>query len=120
MAAKKSKKSAPTNKKSASKAMNKSQFIRDNPTLSTADLIAKAKKQGVELSSAFIYTLRSSDKHKKVPSAKVKVSGGREGNALAAAKTSGGAEQELERLVKRIGTDRASEVFQRVLKRVLG
>ena len=115
MAAKKSK-----NKPTPKSSLNKSAFIRANPDLSTADLIAKAKKAGVELSSAFIYTLRSSDKHKKVPSAKVKVSGGREGNALAAAKTSGGAEQELERLVKRIGTDRASEVFQRVLKRVLG
>ena len=111
MAAKKSKKTAPTNKKSASKAVNKSQFIRDNPTLSTADLIAKAKKQGVELSSAFIYTLRSSDKHKKAPSAKAKGSGGREGNALAAPKTSGKALDAFIDLVLEHGSRGASELL---------
>jgi hypothetical protein len=77
MAAKKSPKSAPK-KKLAKTSLNKSAFIRANPTLSTGELIEKAKKQGLELSTAYVYTLRSSDKAKggKTAPTKAKASSG--------------------------------------------
>lgn len=79
MAAKKTKTKTPSKKKPAPSPVNKSAFIRQHPDLSTADLIALAKKQGVELTSNFVYTLRSSDRHKEAP----KASGGDVGDRRA-------------------------------------
>ncbi len=70
---------------------------------------------GIELSSAFVYTLRSADrKAGKAAPAKVTKAAPQKPT-----KTSGNAEHELEVLIRRIGTDRASEVFQAALARVL-
>ena len=85
MAAKKTPKKPSKSKATTKPSVNKSQFIRANPTLSTAELVEKGRKQGIELSSAFIYTLRSSDKAKggKAPTKVKTSSGGDVGNRTA-------------------------------------
>jgi hypothetical protein len=38
---------------------NKSEFIRQNPNLSAAEVVATAKEQGIDISAAFVHTVRS-------------------------------------------------------------
>jgi hypothetical protein len=44
---------------------NKSQFVRDqSPSLSAAEVVEKAKAKGIELTTAFVYSIRSQAKSK--------------------------------------------------------
>jgi hypothetical protein len=115
MAAKKTPKSkAP---KPATSKVNKSEFIRLHSNLPPQELVKLAKSKGIELSIAMTYTILSEFRKKQ---GKAKPSKATKVTPAATQKTSSNAEQELERLVMRIGTDRAQEVFQRVLAKVLG
>jgi len=58
MAAKKTKSKAP------SKTPNKSEFIRLHPNTPAPELVNFAKSKGIKITTAFIYTIRSSDKAK--------------------------------------------------------
>jgi len=49
-------------KATASKVTNKAQFVRDNPNLSTKELIAKAKVGGAKLTDSYVYNVRGEAK----------------------------------------------------------
>ena len=51
--------------KKTSKKQSKSDFIRSQPTLSAADIVAKAKAEGFKLSSALVYMVRGRATPKK-------------------------------------------------------
>jgi hypothetical protein len=57
-------KKAATKKAAAPKSAitNKAEFVRSNPTLSTKELVAKAKAAGVKLADAYIYNIRGAAK----------------------------------------------------------
>lgn len=44
---------------------NKSAYIRKHPSLSAGDLVAQAKKDGLEINAGLVYAIRSADKQKK-------------------------------------------------------
>jgi hypothetical protein len=48
----------------ASKSVNKSAFVRGLPNLSADEILAKGKAEGIVLSRAQIYTIRTNAKHK--------------------------------------------------------
>jgi hypothetical protein len=53
------------------KPTNKSQYIRDHSSLSPAEIVAKAKKEGIALTPQFVYSVRNSAnkaKRSKAPS----------------------------------------------------
>jgi hypothetical protein len=119
MAAKKTK----TKAKPTSSKVNKSEFIRSHSKLPPAEIVKLAKAKGIELSIAMVYTILSEYRRKQGATKATKVTPKTTKavtTSVATPKQSQSTEQELERLVMRIGTDRAQEVFQRVLARVLG
>jgi hypothetical protein len=67
---------------SASEGPNKSDFIRANPDLSTADLMAKAKANGMPLSSVLVYKVRSRAKGQPAPRAGARAAGGMSASAF--------------------------------------
>ena len=124
MAAKKTSKTKAPSKKPAKTSLNKSAFIRANPSLGTAELIEKAKKAGLELSTAYVYTLRSSDRAKGVK-APTKTSPSPATNARttpAAPRTATtspkGVEAQFVSAILEMGAGRAEELFKATVAKV--
>lgn len=123
MASKKTTKVAPkakTSKKTRAKpAVNKSEFIRSNASLPPQEIVAKAKKQGFDLSIAMVYTILSEYRKKqgKTPS-KAKFKGTGTVIASAAAKPSGSLEQTFVAAIIELGAAKAEELFTSTLAKV--
>jgi hypothetical protein len=87
--------------------MTKSTFVRSMGNAPAKDVVAAAAQQGMKLTTAYVYVVRSSDKTK----------GGRGGGA--GRRTRGGrsnshAEAELRRAIAELGLSRARQVMQEV------
>lgn len=81
--------------------LNKSQWVRSQPaTIGAKELVAKAAKEGIEISLAQVYTARST--------ARTKV---RSTLALAKENGSGNPKQLFIRLAVRLGTDEAQRLL---------
>jgi hypothetical protein len=94
--------------KTAAGRVNKSAWIRSQPlSLSAVDLVAKAKKEGIKLSAAQVYTARSTAKRKP----DVVVAPAR-GSAAPTRKASGSSlEAQFRTLALRIGTEHAGNLL---------
>ncbi len=114
MAAKKTSKSKISAKKTTKSQVNKSQFIRDNPSLSVPELIAKAKKAGFELSPAFIYTLRSEARKKQGKATKAISLVGKPHKTG----PSGSVEQQFVAAILEMGASRAEQLFRTTVNKV--
>ena len=121
MASKKTTKAAPKSKAPSKKtpkpAVNKSQFIRDNASLPPQEIVAKAKKQGIDLSIAMVYTILSEyrKKQRKSPS---KASAARPGTSAKPTGSHKEAEATFGALILRLGVERAQELFDQTKAKV--
>ena len=123
MASKKTTKVAPkakTSKKTRAKpAVNKSEFIRSNASLPPQEIVAKAKKQGFDLSIAMVYTILSEYRKKqgkgKAPKAK---SSSTTTITTGAAKPSGSLESTLIDAVVDLGGKTVQELLQTAIAKV--
>jgi len=121
MPKKPSKKAARKTKSPAGTVTNKSQFIRDNAALSPKEIVAAAARQGIKLSSAMVYVVRSNAARKAAKKAagvpvlkpgRPRMDAGQpKATKGAKLQPAGNLEAELRRIVLRIGLDRAQEVI---------
>jgi hypothetical protein len=109
-------------KQSATGRVNKSAWIRSQPTSTPAkDVVEKAKKEGIHISLAQVYTARSTAKNTagKVRSPQIAVTGARRPGRPAGGGSKGESELAFRRLVLSIGVDKA-ELYMSELKRGIG
>ena len=114
MATKKSKKS-PAKKATARRArrgqggVNKSAFIREQPTtMSAKDVVQAAAQQGIELTEGFVYNVRSNAKAKGTRKAAPA------GRASSRARSGASDETSFRQLVVALGTSRAKTLVAEV------
>jgi len=111
--------------------VNKSQWIRSQPlSIAAKDLVAKATKEGIQLTIAQVYTARSTASKKGKPPEQEQVQAqeiavtpvkrlGRPPNKSSGPTNVHGASndlrQEFTRLVLRLGTDEARQIVERIV-----
>ena len=115
MASKKSKKPAPKAKKTTKPAVNKSEFIRSNADKSPGDIVKLAKSKGFDLSIAMVYTILSEYRKKQGKPATKVAKTTRVGKASGSTKND---ESTFASLILKLGTERASQLFQSTLDKV--
>lgn len=103
-------------KRTSTRAHNKSEFVRNMPEgMSAAEVVAKAKAEGMDLTPGHVYTIRAAAKRKGAPAA-----GGRRGRPARAssdagrAPASGSAEQQFIGLALDLGLSRAEALLSRI------
>jgi hypothetical protein len=98
---------------------SKAAFVRANPKVAAADLVALAKKQGIKLTVGHVYNIRASDKAKKnagSPSQSSVESSSRPSPSSAAVSSTATTElsrmdKQLRTLILRMGLYRAEQIF---------
>jgi hypothetical protein len=98
--------------KKASKALNKSEFVRSMPEgLSAAEIVAKAKAAGMSLTAGHVYTIRAAAKRKEGIPARGRRSAGRNG---VASNGSNSAERQFITLALDLGLSQAEALLTRI------
>ena len=94
--------------KKASKKVNKTQYVKDLPKSMTAkDVVEKAKADGIKLTIAYVYSIRSKKKTGRKTSKKL----GRPVGSANKKTASGGTESELHRVIERMVEEKVNQVL---------
>jgi len=94
---------------------SKSAFVRSLPkNISAKDVVKKASEQGMKLSIAQVYNIRSTAKLKKRAGGKTPSAGAAPARGVARGGRNSDAEAQLRKLVAEIGLSRARQVLAEV------
>ncbi len=106
------------NESGESKGPNKTAYVLSMPDLSAKELSATAKTEGIDISEAYVYTIRSAAKRKQgAPKGKPGRPKASTSSSSGSAKASG-AEAEVMRLVIEYGAPAVRDLVQRVTERL--
>jgi hypothetical protein len=97
---------------------NKSEFIRQHANLPAAALIAKAKKEGLKISSSLVYMVRGASKSKGASKPKVTVAKRRGPGRPPAAARSTTADASFRAMVLELGVPRSKALIEEVDRRL--
>jgi hypothetical protein len=98
------------------KAPNKSEFVRRQPTsLSAAEVVAKAKAAGIALTAGHVYTIRAANKRK---SGATKAGSGRRPASLGRPSAASTREREFVALVLELGLAQSEAMLARIRSRI--